>query len=268
MPKKIQQKLSSVTKNAAEKAVVGTIRQKRCWALAVAEIQKYAHMDINWNSLKDIVEKVPLNSNGEYVIEINPEYIISKGKPMSSVLETLKKMTETWVFTDESALNCIDCSLFVLFSNYAFDGKKYYACLPIRSLKWLINLQKGKYMTFHVESFIKLTSLYSMDLYLYISSNYGRENKTWSESLNVLKERLGCPSNYTYDEFKRRVLEPAIEEFKNKHSMLTFTYTGYPSLDSLSCHGRGRKNIDTIEFTIVENYKVKDELNQVRSLRK
>lgn len=244
-------KLVRVRKEVAEGISFYNVRQKRCWALVSADLQKYVDKDIDWTDTETVRKDVPLTPEGNYEVEILPQYVVSKGHSYSGVLETLRKLTEVWVpvkFADGSQ------EIFVIFNAYrvSTDGR-FFAQMNIKSLKLMLDIKRGYFSTFHVESFLKLSTTYSMDLFLYLSQNYNRVGKSWTVSLDELKKRVGCPAGYDFKDIKERILDPSQKEFEKQKTLITFTYLGTYSEASLNKRTRGRRKIDCVAFEIVQN---------------
>lgn len=243
-------KLVRVRKEVAEGASCYTVRQKRCWALVSADLQKFIDENIDWISVETVRKTIPLLDNGNYEVEILPQYVVSKGHSYSGVLETLRKLTEVWIpIKQDSGKE----EMFIIFNKYRFEDGKYYAQMNIDALRVMMTLKKGFFSTFHVESFLKLSTTYSMDLFLYLSQNYNRIGKSWTVSLDELKKRVGCPAGYDFEKIKERILEPAQKEFKKQKTLISFTYSGAYSEASLNKRTRGRRKIDCVAFEIIQN---------------
>lgn len=246
-----ESKLVRVRRDVAKGVAIYNVRQKRCWVLVSADLQKYVDKDIDWTDVDTVRKVIPLNQDGNYCVEIPPHCIVSKGHSYAGVLETIRKMTEIWIpieYEDGGFRK------FVIFNDYYVSPNgKFYVYLNRRALEFLITLKKGYFSTFHTPSFLKLTSSSSMDLFLYLSENYNRNNKNWIVTIEEFKKRIGCNETYDFDKIKTKILEPAIKEYKKQNTLLTFTYIPEYSRESLTSPRRGRRKIDCIAFEIIMN---------------
>ena len=77
--------------------------------------------------------------------------------------------------------------------------------------------------------------------------------KSWTVSLDELKKRIGCPSEYNFDRIKEKILEPSRKEFEKQKTLITFTYSEAYSEASLNKRTRGRRKIDCVAFEIIQN---------------
>lgn len=96
-----------------------TVRQKRCWALVVNDLQQFIDKDIDWNNFENAKKKIEFDEAGYYKIEIDPRLVISKNHSYTSVLESLKKLTEVWVHTSDPLTK--ENTYFALFPSYNED---------------------------------------------------------------------------------------------------------------------------------------------------
>ena len=255
MKKEITKQISRVRKEATDIASLNTVRQKRCWALVVNDIQKYVHLEIDWNDFDDVRRVIPFDKYGKYKIEIDPSLVISKNHSYTSVLESLKKLTEVWVHTSDPLTK--ENTYFALFPSYNEDQGHYYLHLSFFTLRWFIFLKRGNYTSFHLNSFLSLSSTYSMDLYLFLSEYYNMDNRVVIISLEDFKHRMNCPVSYDYKDIKTRVLEPSFNEFERTSSLLTFRSEAFSSKMELEKRSKGRKKIDMLKFTIIKRNDVK-----------
>lgn len=254
-------KVVRTTKEAVKGAIVvyNTVRQKRCWAVVVRELQKYISDSQNFDWMKVGVEELekifPLNKNKELVIEVCPSDILHNHK--SSVGPTIKKMASMGIveeFDEDDGL----IHTYPLFYDIPRDPKtgKWYVGLPIRSLRFLLNLnQKIGYVSFHIRSFLDLSRNSSMDTYLYISKNFKRKGKTfqntghWIEKLSTLRTILNAPTQFSNSRFIMEYLTKAKTEFELNGTRLQLNFK--PIFDD-SGRKQGKREIIEIEFEITD----------------
>ena len=248
-------KLTSVRKEAAEGSANYNIRQKRCFAIIANAVQKYIPIydDIDWTNSETVRKNIPLTSKGFFRIEIPPQLIVSGKHSYNGVLETLRKMTEIWITTiDENDTK----RHFVLFSHYKEENGRYFAEMDIISLQFMLNCQK-KYTVFHLNSYLKLNSTYTMDLYMYLSANFNR--KEWRVDLECFKKKIGIPQNYKWQNIKEQIILPAFEEFQKTKSFLNFAVEPI-YVENDEDHGkRGRKPVNALEFKIYTRDEINDD---------
>lgn len=254
-------KVVRTTKEAVKGAIVvyDTVRQKRCWAVVVKELQKYIPDTKNIDWLKISTEEIesifPLNKNKEFVIEICPSDILHNYK--SSVGPTIKKMASTGIVEEYDESDGL-IHTYPLFYDIPRDPKtgKWYVGLPIRSLRFLLNLnQKIGYVSFHIRSFLDLSRNSSMNTYLYISKNRNRQDKgckhrgEWVESVENLRTFLNVPERFDTSRFIKEYLIKAKGEFEASGTRLLFDYETIFESNRTTL---GRKGIIAIKFKIID----------------
>lgn len=242
-------------KESAHELRLSTIRQKRCWALTVAELQKYLKegVNIDWRDPNSIKQAIPLDENNEYKMEIFPECVISKGHNYQAVIETLVKLTNNTI--QSHTLFPGKYVEFNFFRKYEYDKEtgKYYVYVPLDSIRWMIMIHAGNFLNFHLKSFLPLSSTYAMELFLYLSDWYN--HGTWEVGLEEFKAKMGCPANYDYDLVKRKVLIPALRDFDKVGTILTFEFTPIKAQSKLGDRTKGRKSVEQLYFTIIKRDK-------------
>ena len=116
------------------------------------------------------------------------------------------------------------------------------ACTP-SALEYVFNVDNIGYLRYRLKNIIELTSRYSYILYLYLESRRkGKQSKSWTISLDELKEMLRCTAD-TYSQYKRfndLILKKCYKELHEKTD-LRFTYEPVKS--------KGRK-VTAIHFTV------------------
>jgi len=110
-------------------------------------------------------------------------------------------------------------------------------CTP-SAMEYIFNIEVMGYLPYMLKNIIELTSRYSYVLYLYLESRRrGKLSKTWTVSLDELKEMLHCNaqrySEYKY--FNSEILKKCHKELNEKTS-LRFSYE--------PIRGKGRKITD------------------------
>ena len=254
-------KVVRTTKEAVKGAigVYDTVRQKRCWAVVVKTLQEFIPKtkDVDWNKItvQELEQIFPINKNKELVIEVCPSDILHNHK--SSVGPTIRKMASTGIVEEYDETDGL-IHTYPLFYDIPRDPKtgKWYIGLPIRSLRFLLNLnQKIGYVSFHIRSFLDLSRNSSMDTYLYISKNRNRQDKgckhkgEWSETVEDLRKILNVPERFDTSRFIKEYLIKAKKEFEASETRLLFDFETIfePNRTTL-----GRKGIVAIKFKVTD----------------
>ncbi len=116
------------------------------------------------------------------------------------------------------------------------------AC-TLSALEYVFNVDNIGYLRYRLKNIIELTSRYSYILYLYLENRRkGKQSKSWTISLDELKEMLRCTAD-TYSQYKRfndLILKKCYKELHEKTD-LRFTYEPVKS--------KGRK-VTAIHFTV------------------
>ena len=116
------------------------------------------------------------------------------------------------------------------------------ACTP-SAMEYIFNIEVMGYLPYMLKNIVELTSRYSYVLYLYLESRRrGKLSKTWTISLDDLKEMLRCTADSysVYKEFNDKILKKCHKEL-NEKTNLHFSYEPIRS--------KGRKVTD-IRFTL------------------
>lgn len=221
-----------------------TVQQKRGWALVVEELQPYINRGLDWDLMtaEKIREAIPLNKDCEY--EFNLDLRIVGNEHRNKAYQQLEKFLDIkmYLFEGEDREQT-----FNIFSSIQREGEYVKVTMGLKSLRWFLDFgKKQMFVSFHKPSFLKLTTGYSMNLFLLLSENYNRGSFT--VSIDEIKKRLGCPESYDADKVKTKVLIPAFKEYKEKGSVITFDARFYSQDDKPSSSGRKRLNM--IEFTV------------------
>lgn len=107
------------------------------------------------------------------------------------------------------------------------------------AMKYIFNIEKLGYFRYRIQAIVKLKSLYSYTLLMYLE--YNKYKGIWSENLDELKKILSC-NNKLYNEYKyfnQRILNHCQKEII-ENTLLYFSYTPIK---------KGRKVV-AIEFKI------------------
>lgn len=242
-----KKKLVSATKKSILTITKYTVRQKRCWALVAQKLNEYIPLEkVNefWEDkdLKYLEQYIPFNHLGEFVMELDPSDIVSRGK---SILPTLEKLLKEDITMNESE----SCQLgFSFLSYYEFKDGHCYIGLSARCVRWVLGINRDNlFSTFHIGSFMKLSSSTSMDMFLYVSGHYNQPQ--WKESIVNLKKRFALPENYDNKKFFERILGSSKKELVRQQSLLAFEYT---PIKEVNFFKKGRKAYAEVEFTLYE----------------
>jgi len=218
------------------------VPQKRCWALAVSQLQKYMARHIDWIQADpdEIRQIIPLNKNCEFEICFQLSEI-EQDHPGRSYKEIMNLLNIRLVhFVNEQ-----DFEGSSIFNSIKREKGLVTATLPIRSLRWILDFgQKRMFVAFHKPSFLRLTTNYSMDMFLFLSENYGR--CLFKIKIEDFKKRIGCPEGYDAQAIKRNIFVPSINEFKTKKTILSFDYAFMTDEDKPNSPGRKRLNVIVI----------------------
>lgn len=82
-------------------------------------------------------------------------------------------------------------------------------------------IELGKHYTrYNLEIILSLKSIYSQRLYEIIMMYVGRNQRNFNYTVDKLKFMFDCPDSYTYNEIRKRVLEPAQKELLEKANLI------------------------------------------------
>lgn len=244
----MKKQVIKTTKQAAKDiSKYNSARQKRCWAVVVEALQQFipGNEEIDWknstpNELRDII---PFSKNDTFVVSVNPKYVVSKGR---SVKPTLLKMQKVNVI-EEVDKDGIKHS-YPLFYDIMEHNGEYSIGLPFLSLKWLLNFTKETgYVSFCVQSFIRLVRPSAMMTYLYISSNLKRGK--WVAKIEDVRKWVCAPDHLDSWKFLHKYLDAAIQEFEKAGTRLRFSYK---KITGASPARGGTPMIEKIEFTVID----------------
>lgn len=237
------------TKRAAKGiAKYDTSRQKRCWAVVVEALQDYIPKTetIDWKTAdtETLRKYFPLNEKSEFEVVIPPKYVVSKGR---SIKPTLLKMKSIDVIDDIDERGALHTySLF--YSVIDYKNGQYGVGITPRSLCWLLDFTKEVgYVSFCVQSFLRLTRAQAMMTYLYISSNLKRGK--WVAKIEDVRKWVGAPPSIDSWAFMYNYLDKAIEEFREVGTRLEFTYEKVFE----SKGKRGKVPITKLKFTVIDH---------------
>lgn len=92
-------------------------------------------------------------------------------------------------------------------------------------MPFLIQLAQGEgfYTKYRLQYVLPMSSQYSPRLYELLKS-YQYNNRQWFFDIDDLKHKLDCKSYANFNDFKRRVLDPAVEEI-NKYTDIAIFYS-------------------------------------------
>lgn len=219
-----------------------SLRQKRCWALVVDNLQSYIDMDIDWENIptEKLKEIVPLRDRTyDYLIPITAYHIDGKAS-REKVFKELLEATASLIIYKKN-------EVFRLISGFVYDGNTYFASLPLVSLRWILDFgQKQKmFVTFHKPTFMKLSTSYSQNLFLLLSEFYS--SGYIKMDIETFKSRMSCPDTYDAQKIRDKILLPSIAEFKRVDSNLGLVFR-FSSNEKKST--KGRKRLDTIEIAV------------------
>lgn len=187
-------------------------------------------------------EYVPFNHLGEFIMELNPNDIVSKGNSIRPTLEKLLREDITMNKNKPSQLG------FSFLSYYEIKDGHCYIGLTARCVRWVLGINRDNlFSTFHIGSFIKLSTSYAMDVYLYISGHYNMPQ--WQESIVDLKKRFALPEDANNKNFFDRILAASKRELIRQQSLLAFDYN---PIKEVNFFKKGRKAYAKVEFVLYE----------------
>ena len=242
-----KKKLVAATKKSILTVTKYTVRQKRCWALVAQKLNEHIPIEkVNefWEDkgLKYLEQYIPFNHLGEFVMELDPNEIVSKG---NSIRPTLEKLLREDITMNESE----SCQLgFSFLSYYEIKDGHCYIGLSARCVRWVLGINRDNlFSTFHIGSFMRLSTSSAMDVYLYISGHYNQPQ--WRESTEDLKKRFALPEDANNKNFFDRILAGAKKELVKQQSLLAFEYN---PIKEVNFFKKGRKAYAEVEFTLYE----------------
>lgn len=243
-------KVTIATKESIGDIINYTVRQKRCWALIVREVNKFLPKNF-WEvwqdgDLETIEKLLPLNEFHEFEMEIKASEISTRG----SIVPTLEKLHTTVVKIRDRQ----DLDVFNIIYSYGVKNNKYYIRIVPRTIMWIIGVSRKRLFTaFHLQSFLKLTTTSAMNLYLYISANYnkmeGEEKGVWTDTLENVKKEMGVKSRMNWYHFMNDYLQPAVSELASKETYLQVDF----KVDKEESPAKNRRKAwEKITFTIIK----------------
>lgn len=244
----MKQEIVRTSKESAKDVVIYNVPQKKCWAMAAEQLQPFLKFNIDWLKIsrEDLASMIPLDQNYMYRFEIDKHDIANyhRKQALAELLD-MAKILISGVDGDGNRYS------FFFLSGLVENNGKLYGLITMQGLRWILDFgKKHLFVAFHKPSFLKLSSAYSMDLFLLLSENYNKG--VFDISIEDFRKRLSCP-DYDAQNIKKRILVPAQKEFFEKQTILTFQYTFYSKDDKPS--SQGRKRLNMIQFGILRrNY--------------
>ncbi len=223
-----------------------TVQQKRGWALTVEELQPYIDKGLDWNNMsaEQISHIIPLNKDYEFEFPLNLKLVEDVHR--SKAYQELEKLLDIKMYL---RLGDSKEQTFNIFNSIERDGKYAKATMSLKSLRWFLDFGRKKmFVSFHKPSFLKLTTGYSMNLFLLLSENYKR--CVFDISIEDFRKRIGCPESYDADKIKNKILLPARKEYQDKQSAISFDAEFYSKNDKETTPGRKRLNM--IKFMVLK----------------
>lgn len=215
------------------------------------------------------------SSNTEYSFSLKDFYKVC-GLSKDTYTSTKKMLKELgdkswWVKRDDGSetlvrwFNTLDCD-----SNSDKVVFKFHE----RMMPYLLNLvEQGEFYTsYELKYILPMTSKHSPRLYELLKS-YQINNSMWFFDLDELRRLLDCENYKRWPDFKRRVLDPAIDEI-NKYSDLVVCYDAKRmgrGVDRVLFHFDAKtkaEKFDTnneIEFALDGSLSLFDTVDEVRS---
>lgn len=236
-------------------------RQKRCWAVVVEALQEYIPKteDIDWEKADraTLQKYFPLNDKAELEIPIPAKYVVSGKHSIKATLLKMKKVDIIDEVDENGALHTYP----LFYDIITYPNGQYGVGIVPRSLCWLLNFtKKVGYVSFCVQSFLRLTRPQAMMTYLYISSNMKRE--TWTARIEDIRKWVGASDSLDSWAFVNKYLEMAAREFEEVGTRLQFTFEKIKS----KAEWKGLDPITAIRFTVTDNGSVLNPEDGVASM--
>ncbi len=100
-------------------------------------------------------------------------------------------------------------------------GKNSYIRVTILSNVVPYFIELGRHYTrYSLEIILSLKSIYSQRMYEIIMMYVGRNQRSFTYSVDKLKFMFDCPESYTYNEIRKRALVPAQKELEEKANLI------------------------------------------------
>ena len=251
----MKKKVVRTTKKSAQGvAKYGSVRQRRCWAMIVEALQEYIPTmeDIDWKTanLELLRKYFPLNEKGELEVPVNAKYIVSGKRSVKPTLLKMKTVDVVDDIDDKGALHTYP----LFYDIIDHQNGKYSVGIAPRSLCWVLNLSKEMgYVSFCVESFMRILRPSAMMTYLYISSNLNRVDKDgnkgrWTVNVEDMRKWVGCPETYRTNDFIVEYLVKAKKEFERVGTRLSFSASVVTKKSDLDA----RNTKTSLEFTVTD----------------
>lgn len=127
-------------------------------------------------------------------------------------------------------------------------------------MQYLLDLanQETFYTSYNLQYVLPMQSQYSPRLYEILKS-YQKNNRLWFFDVEELKRLLDCQTYERWPDFRRRVLEPAVEEI-NKYTDISIAYTIEKEGRRVSCVNfyMTKKSTEDLNAATLEGYRALD----------
>ena len=246
--------LIKVSKDSVENLTLYNVRQKRVWGLIAKDLQQYSNLPIDWDTitLQELKKFIPLDKlNCHYNCIVDLSFS-DKAHRRRAVDEIFEMASAVIVQKETDSMY----EKFTLFQGVTYEKGASTCCLQmgLNGLRWMLNFSKN-FTLFPIESFLKLSTAYSQELFLLLSEFY--KTGKLCISIEKFKERMGCPESYDMGNIKQRILIPTLNEFNRIPEVKISFQCHMYSKEEKGSHF-GRKKLNMLNFTILT--KGEDEL--------
>lgn len=189
--------------------------EKKLVSLVINQLRKDVAINWNGNNLEFLIPVADLTEKKHDRIRAAVESIMTK-KIIQDFGTTGKKIGKEEVYFEA----------FIPFPRvkYYKSGKNTFVRLTMLSDVVPLFIELGKqYTRYSLEIILSLKSVYSQRFYEIIMMFVGRNQRSFTYTIEKLKFMFDCPETYTFKEIKRWALAPAQKELEEKAGVI-FTY--------------------------------------------
>jgi plasmid replication initiation protein len=189
--------------------------EKKLVSLVINQLRKDVALNWSGNNLEFLIPVSDLTEKKHERIKAAVETIMTK-KIIQDFGNTGKIVGKDEVYFDG----------FIPFPRvkYYKNGKNTFVRLTMLSDVVPLFMELGKqYTRYSLEIILSLKSVYSQRFYEILMMFVGRNQRTFTYSIDKLKFMFDCPDTYTFKEIKRWALTPAQKELEEKAGVI-FTF--------------------------------------------
>lgn len=170
---------------------------------------------------RDVLDTWQEGQNLEYLIPVSE----LTDKNHTRVMATAKSMMHKRIITYDNPEGVIIDGVTIYFQGYVPFPNVEYIKIGNQSFIQLIMLANvvpyfiylsKQYTRYSLDTILSMQSVYSQRIYEILMMNVGRKQMQFTYTFEKLKFILNCPDSYTFSEIRKRALEPAQKELKEK----------------------------------------------------